>query len=643
MCGIAGFVGSFVPGLANRMNAAQAHRGPDGQGVYEDADAGIALAHVRLAVLDPSAAAAQPMHSSDGRFVLIFNGEIYNFRELRQQLVARAHTFTSSGDTEVLLHGLQEYGISFIGQLNGMFAFALWDRRERELLLARDHMGIKPLYYGIPQPGTVLFSSEIKGLCAHPGLRREPDFEALQQHLAYCHSSGARTALKGVKRLPPGHWLRWCSTKRQIEIRNFWSLPFKQIETEDRHEAAAELQRLVRKATIRQLVSDVPVGAFLSGGLDSSFIATLAARETRQDFRCYTITYPSSDNRLDRADPDAPYARRLATTLGVKLEEIELSPAVADLWPKLIHHLDEPIADPAVISSYLICKLAKENQTTVLLSGQGADELFCGYPRYPLMHATNSLNHLPRFLRSFVSWSAHCLPGAREGHLGASVRRARRVLVELERTPEQRFLSYCANTPEHEVSRIVSPEFKEALRGHTFLDDCLQHMNVTGLDGLQRLQERDLSIYLPNHNLLYTDKTAMAVGLEARVPLLDVELVNRVVRYPHKWLLAGRKTKVLLRDAARGVVPDEIIDRPKAGFGAPYRKWLRYDLAEMWNELTTEAEVRARGWFDYSALQDIRARSQAGKDDLYMLQWAILTVELWARQFIDRNPALNEL
>jgi asparagine synthase (glutamine-hydrolysing) len=583
------------------------------------------------------------MHSSDGRFVLIFNGEIYNFRELRQQLVARAHTFTSSGDTEVLLHGLQEYGISFIGQLNGMFAFALWDRRERELLLARDHMGIKPLYYGIPQPGTVLFSSEIKGLCAHPGLRREPDFEALQQHLAYCHSSGARTALKGVKRLPPGHWLRWCSTKRQIEIRNFWSLPFKQIETEDRHEAAAELQRLVRKATIRQLVSDVPVGAFLSGGLDSSFIATLAARETRQDFRCYTITYPSSDNRLDRADPDAPYARRLATTLGVKLEEIELSPAVADLWPKLIHHLDEPIADPAVISSYLICKLAKENQTTVLLSGQGADELFCGYPRYPLMHATNSLNHLPRFLRSFVSWSAHCLPGAREGHLGASVRRARRVLVELERTPEQRFLSYCANTPEHEVSRIVSPEFKEALRGHTFLDDCLQHMNVTGLDGLQRLQERDLSIYLPNHNLLYTDKTAMAVGLEARVPLLDVELVNRVVRYPHKWLLAGRKTKVLLRDAARGVVPDEIIDRPKAGFGAPYRKWLRYDLAEMWNELTTEAEVRARGWFDYSALQDIRARSQAGKDDLYMLQWAILTVELWARQFIDRNPALNEL
>src|SRR5262245_13584192 len=401
MCGIGGLVGSFVPGLARRMNAAQSHRGPDGQEVYEDADAGIALAHVRLAVLDPSAAAAQPMHSSDGRFALIFNGEIYNFRDLRQRLVGRGHTFTSSGDTEVLLHGLQEYGSSFIEQLNGMFAFAWWDQRERELLLARDHMGIKPLYYATPQPGTLLFASEIKALCAHPSLKREPDFEAIHQHLAYCHSSEDRTALKWVKRLRPGCWLRWRATTRQPEIQSFWRFSFKEAETKDRQEAATELQGLVREATIRQLVSDVPVGAFLSGGLDSSFLATCAAREIGRDFRCYTITYPNADNRLDRADPDAPYARRLAKSLGFQLEEIELSPTVADIWPKLIHHLDEPIADPAVISSYLICKLAKQNHTTVLLSGQGADELFCGYPRYPLMHATNSINHLPHFLRSF--------------------------------------------------------------------------------------------------------------------------------------------------------------------------------------------------------------------------------------------------
>lgn len=641
MCGIAGYAGDFIPELAHRMNAAQAHRGPDGEGVYEIANAEIALGHVRLSVLDSSAAAAQPMCSSDGRFVLVFNGEIYNFKELRRQLSTLGHVFISSGDTEVLLHGLQEYGISFIEQLNGMFAFGWWDGQERELFLARDPIGIKPLYYASPRPGTLLFASEIKALFAHPVLAREPDFEALQQHLAYCHCCGERTALRSVKRLLPGHWIRWRASARTAQSRKFWALGGYGTETKDRQAAAVELHDLIREATIRQLVSDVPVGAFLSGGLDSSFLTALAAREIGREFRCYTVTYPRSDNTLDRAAEDAPYARRLASSLGVKLEEIELAPTVADVWPKLIHHLDEPIADPAIVSSYLVCKLAKQNRTSVLLSGQGADELFCGYPRYPLAHATSALDWLPASARRVVARGADWLPGAQEGRLGALLRRVKRVLVELHRPPERRFLSYCANTPEREFSRILSPQFKEALHGHAFLDDCLQHMNESGMAGLRRLQTRDLSIYLPNHNLLYTDKTAMAVGLEARVPLLDLELVKHVMRYPDEWLLSGRKTKILLRDAARGVVPQEIIRRSKAGFGAPYRKWLRYDLAEIWNELTSEASVRRRGWFDYAALQDIRTRSQRGKDDLYMLQWTALTVELWARQFIDRNPTIR--
>lgn len=639
MCGIAGYVGAYVPGLAARMNAAQAHRGPDGSGVFENSAAQVALAHVRLAVLDPSSAAAQPMHSADGRYTLVYNGEIYNFKELRRRLAERGHRFSSSGDTEVLLHGLQEYGADFVEQLNGMFAFAWWDNGARELYLARDPLGIKPLYYALPQPETLLFASEIKALCAHPGLSREPDFEALQQHLAYCHASGERTALKGVWRLAPGHCLRWRADQPEPQLRRFWRACFAKEQAEERGDAAAELQQMVRQATLQQLVSDVPVGAFLSGGLDSSFLTACAAREVGKSFRCYTITYPSGDNRLDRADPDAPYARRLAKRLNVELAEIELAPAVADLWPKLIYHLDEPIADPAVISSYLICRLAKENHTTVLLSGQGADELFCGYPRYPLMRATDSLARLPHYLRGLVARSAHYLPGAREGQVGAALRRARRVLVELERSPEARFLSYCANTPEAAIGRIVSREFKAALNGHAFLDDCVRHMSGAGLAGLARLRERDLSIYLPNHNLLYTDKTGMAVGLEARVPLLDLPLVRRALRYPDEWLLSGSNTKVLLREAARGIVPDEIIDRPKAGFGAPYRKWLRYDLADMWNELSGETAVRARGWFDYRALKEMRARSQSGKEDLYMLQWSVLTMELWARRFIDRNPA----
>jgi len=639
MCGIAGFVGGFIPGLAERMNGLQAHRGPNGSGVFEDAHAGVALGHVRLAILDLSAAAAQPMHSPDGRFVLAFNGEIYSFKELRSDLVACGHVFQSTGDTEVLLHGLIEYGTSMLERLNGIFAFALWDRKERRLLLARDHLGVKPLYYAEPEPGTLLFASEIKALCVHPKLQREPDFEALQQHLAYCHASGTRTALKSVRRLPPGHWMQWHSDSRRVVMERFWRPPFGSRWPDTREAAVRDLQSLLRMATIRQLISDVPVGSFLSGGLDSSLITTLASGHVGRDFRCYTITYPVSDNRLDCYSEDAPHARMLSKALNLPLREIELKPAVAKLWPRLIYHLDEPIADPAAISCYLICELARDDGTRVLLSGQGGDELFCGYLRYLAMHKAAAIARWPRPFRRVLASVARLLPGAWEGRWGANLRRLRRVLVELDKSPEQRFLGYCSNTPQEEITRILTPAVRAELNGKRLLDDCLRHMEAEGLSGLQRIQERDLGIYLPNHNLLYTDKMSMAVGVEARVPLLDIEVVNRVLTYPHNWHLDRGQTKVLFRDAARGVVPEEIIARPKAGFGAPYRKWLRYDLAEMWNDLTSEAAVRRRGWFDYAALQDARTRSQNGKDDLYMLQWAVLTIELWAQQFIDRSPA----
>jgi len=638
MCGIAGLVGSFLPGLVERMNAAQIHRGPDGNGVFDDAEAEVALGHVRLSILDLSTAASQPMLSPDGRYVLVFNGEIYNFKDLREGLEAKGHSFTSTGDTEVLLQGLIEYGEDFIDKLNGMFAFAVWDRRRGELLAARDHFGIKPFYYAAPEPGTVLFASEIKALCAHPGLSREPDFQALQQHLAYCHASGDSTALKAVKRLPAGHLLRWKAGTRRIEIRRFWSPRFDETPPCERAEEVERLREQVHEATARQLVSDVPTGSLLSGGLDSSFITAAAVQRAAHGFGCYTITYPPSENQLDRFDDDAPHARTMARELGLPLEEISPQPTVTELWPRLIRHLDEPIADPAAITSYLICKRARENGTIVLLSGQGADELFCGYPRYLAMHKTAWLAKAPYFPRRVAAVAARALPGSREGRLGALSRRVRRVLVEIDRPAEQRFLAYCANTPQAEIHRVLSTEFRAALNGQQFTAECEQHMKSRGLAGLHRLQDRDLSIYLPNHNLLYTDKMGMAVGVEARVPLLDVKLAGRVARYPCDWLLAKGQTKVLLRQAAEGVVPRDIIYRRKAGFGAPYRKWLRYDLAEMWNDLTSEDVVRRRGWFDHAALQDARARSQAGKNDLYMLQWAVLTMELWARQFVDDDP-----
>ncbi len=637
MCGIAGYAGSFLPDLTHRMNTAQAHRGPDGQGVFEDPVAAVALGHGRLAILDLTPAAAQPMHSPDGRYVLVFNGEIYNYLELRQDLLARGYHFASTGDTEVLLCGLMEYGIAFTERLNGIFAFALWDRHERELWLARDPIGVKPLYYAEPVPGTLLFASEIKALLQHPRLSREPDFSALQQHLAYCHASDNRTALKAVKRLPSGSWLHW-RAGQSLDLQRYWRAPFDQEPFQDRSSALADLRQQLHAATRRQMVADVPVGLFLSGGLDSSLIAALTARDAGVSLNCFTVTYPQADNRLDYAVEDLPHARALARQLGLPLHEIELQPQLTDLWPQLIDHLDEPLADPAAIACYLICQLARQHGIKVLLSGQGGDELFCGYPRYQVFYATACLDYWPLAPRRAIAGLATLLPGAREGQWGAHLRRMRRVLVELGQPAATRFLNLCANTPQAEISRIWSPAVRDILHTETFRDDCQRHIATADLHGLTAVQERDLAIYLPNHNLNYTDKMSMAVGVEARVPLLDLELVNTVTRYPYAWLL-GRETKVLLREAARGLVPDSIIDRPKAGFGAPYRKWLRYDLAEMWHELTSESAVKARGWFDYAALQDARARSQSGHDDLYMLQWAVLTIELWARRFIDQPTA----
>jgi asparagine synthase (glutamine-hydrolysing) len=411
MCGIAGLVGDFVPGLIDQMNAAQAHRGPDGSGVFESPRSQIALGHVRLAVLDLSEQAAQPMTSADGRFTLVYNGEIYNYRELRASLSDSGLPQTSSGDTQVLLHGLMRWGAAFVERLNGMFAFAFWDDRERELLVVRDPLGIKPVYYAQPHAGSLVFASEMKALCAHPDVHREPDFQAIQQHLTFCHSCSDRTALKGIRRLPPGSLLRWRARNSETEIREYWSPQFRGASRPEDPSDVDRLRSAVADATKRQLVSDVPVGSFLSGGLDSSLITAIAAAETRRGnpFRSYTISYPARSNRLDRAHDDAPYARRVASSLGLDFHEVEIGPQITNLLPKVVYHLDEPISDPAAITCFLICRLAREHGTKVLLSGQGADELFGGYPRYAVLRTLRWLDRMPPSVRAGLSrWARRC-------------------------------------------------------------------------------------------------------------------------------------------------------------------------------------------------------------------------------------------
>ncbi len=640
MCGIAGLVGEFVPELAARMNSAQAHRGPDGQGVFEDPEARVALGHVRLFILDLTPAADQPMYSPDGRFVLIYNGEIYNFRELREDLTSRGHRFVSTGDTEVLLQGLMEYGDNFLGRLNGIFAFALWDRKERELLLVRDQLGVKPLYYSESKPGTLLFASEIKALLAYPGLPKDPDFEALQEHLARSHASGAHTAFKGIYRLRPGMMLKWKYSDKSLQIKPYWKPDFSQNSEGAYGEAIESLRSSIQTAVKRQMISDVPVGSFLSGGLDSSLITLLAAEHAREDFQCFTITYPSSENRLDQFVDDTPYALKVSQSLGKPQILINIKPEVSPLLERLIWHMDEPIADPAIIASYLISQYARKNGTTVLLSGQGADELFGGYPRYQAIHLLNLFKVMPSFVQEWVARGSNLIPGALEGPFGAKLRRTRRVLSEITDQPDNRFMALCSATSDEYIRHILHPDVRQILKDRSSAEQGLSMIQSCNSNNGNKYLYRDFVDYLPNHNLLYMDKMSMAEGVEARVPLLDLEIVEKVTSLPFKWKVSGLKTKKILRDVSRGIVPDEIISRPKAGFGAPYRKWLRYDLNEMWDEVTSETALRRRGWFDPNGVNEIRRLSQTGNIDLYMLQWAILTIELWARQFIDRNPAM---
>jgi asparagine synthase (glutamine-hydrolysing) len=632
MCGIAGYAGSFVPGLMDRMNRAQRHRGPDGGDVFEDPAAGIGLGHVRLAILDLSTAADQPMISPDGRHVLVFNGEIYNFRELRSSLVHRGWQFRSTGDTEVLLAGLTLCGTDFVRQLNGIFAFAYWNANRRELLLARDRMGTKPLYLAEPKAGTLLFASEIKALCAHPDLRREPDFDVIQQHLQFCYATGDRTALRGVTRLPPGKLLRWSAATRSLRLESFWTPEFDRPAATDFDAATIRLRDAVQSAVRSQLVSDVPLGSMLSGGLDSSLLTILAA-ESQPKIECFATTYTADDNRVDQAIDDAPYARRIAHERGLSLTEFVLKPEVSDLLPKLMYHLDEPLADPATLACYLICRDARARGLKVLLSGQGADELFAGYPRYWVLSRTAWWDRTPILLRQGLAAAGGMLPGAWPGRIGATLRRTRRVLLAAPHSSRQRFLEYSRSNPEATALAVWQPELRNQLMRN---EDALL---AAGQDWYTAAARRDLGVYLPNHNLLYCDKMSMATGVEARVPFLDNDIVDQACSMPAAWKVASGETKVVLRQAARSIVPTYIIDRPKAGFGAPYRTWLQRDLNDVWMDLTSPQGIARRGWFDAAILDRCRADSLAGRVDTYMLQWSVLCLELWAREFLDRNPA----
>jgi asparagine synthase (glutamine-hydrolysing) len=632
MCGICGTVGRAEQHEIVHMTSVMAHRGPDGDGAaFFRGSLPAALGHRRLAIIDPTPAGAQPMQLAD-RWWITYNGEIYNFRELRVELEARGERFRTDCDTEVLLRLFALDGPAALRRLNGIFAFAVWDTVEQRLFVARDRLGVKPLYY-VDRPGLFAFASELKALLPYLG-RVELDLEAFADYLTFLWVPDPKTAVRGVRKLPPGHFARVDAAGVRVE--QWWDLEFA---PEQRSEAEwSELVRgAVTRSVRRQTVSDVPLGSFLSGGVDSTAVVAAMGAEGER-VSTYTVGFDEEDLRHEIVPDDLRHARRVGELFDTDYHEEILAPDVLELLPKAVWHLDEPVADPAAISTYLICRAAGARMP-VMLSGMGADEIFAGYPRHLAYAISRQLDRIPRPL--FAGISTAIGPVARPGRPGR-LRGPRRNLWKFMRaaalSPVDRYLSFCSYYDGDELGRVLAPEAAEHLAGY---DPFARHRAYfaaqSGADELHRLLYVDAKTFLPCLNLTYTDKMAMAASVEVRVPLLDDELVDLAARIPAELKLRRYKRKYVFKRSQEGIVPDDVIWRPKAGFGAPVRSWLEKDLAPLVDDLLSDESLRRRGLVDPAEARRLRAANTAGLEDNSLRLYALLNLELWARTFVDRT------
>jgi asparagine synthase (glutamine-hydrolysing) len=632
MCGICGTVGRAERIELDYMVDVMAHRGPDGAGIeLFPGELPAALGHRRLAIIDPTPAGAQPM-SYRNRWWITYNGELYNFRELRRELEARGERFATSCDTEVLLRMFVVYGAAMLERVNGIFTFGIWDAQERRLFLARDRLGVKPLYY-LDRPGLFAFASEIKPLLPYLD-RVELEPSALADFLTFLWVPDPQTAFRGILQLPAGHYA-WVD-RDGAAISQYWDLSFAPEERPER-EWQRDVAAAVRDSVVRQTVSDVPLGSFLSGGIDSSaVVAAMAGRGNRVS--TYTVGFSADDLEHEIVPDDVSFARAIGSRFGTDYHETILEPQVLELLPKAVWHLEEPVADPAAISTYLICREARK-QMTVMLSGVGGDEVFAGYPRHLAYRISRLLDRVPGGVRGLLEAAA--APAARPGKPGR-LRGPRRNLWKFMRAtgqpPLERYLSFMSYYSATELAGVLAPDVARELAAH---DPLARHRDYIsrdrGGDELSRILYVDAKTFLPCLNLTYTDKMSMAASVEVRVPLLDDELVALTSRIPSRLKLNGWRRKYIFKRSQEGTLPDDVIWRRKAGFGAPVRSWLVKDLAPLVEDLLSDETLRRRGLVDPGAVRAIRVENDAGRADYALRLYALLTLELWHRTFTDRT------
>lgn len=629
MCGIAGFIG-FDDNvlLAENANCVQKHRGPDNSQSWHDDY--IALAHRRLSIIDLSEAGNQPFVK--GNFVLVFNGELYNYKELYHQLKTEKQVkFVSASDTEVLLEMYRHYGPKCLDYFLGMFAFAIYDMETKAIFIARDHFGIKPLFYTVIN-GAFAFSSELKTLVAIPGFDKTLNKKSIVSCLNYLWVSGNETMFENSYKLPPAHYLIYSNF--ELTIYKYFELDdqIRKVNSED--EIVNKLSTTLENSVNRHMVADVPVSTFLSGGLDSSLISVLAKKKN-DHLSAYTIGTSIKDKKIEQMPDDEKYAKLLSEKFDLDHHIIQIKPDILHLLPKIVATLDEPIGDPSAINTYLICNSAREKGVKVLLSGMGADEIFFGYRRQKATLFVIRYNKLPKILKRLIESLVRLLP-VRIGKKGFKFARWAKRFISFANLPvdEAYMRSYSYYDPE-ELKQLLNKNFAEAVDELKNEHKSLFYSKYNG-DVINQMCHVDTHMFMVGLNLTVTDRSSMAASVEVRVPFIDKLVIAEAMKIPGNYKFKKGISKYILKRASEKFLPKDIIYRPKASFSVPIRSWVSNDIRDMVDDLLSEENINKRGFLNYSFVKNLIEMDRAGKEDKAYQIYQLLSLELWCREYLDK-------
>ena len=630
MCGICGIVdyrtnSPVEETVLKKMCTDMIHRGPDDEGIFIKNDSpSVGLGHRRLSIIDLYRAGHQPMANEDGRIWLVFNGEIYNYKELRGRLVDKGHIFKSNADSEVIIHLYEDYGKDCVKYLRGFFAFAVWDETKKLLLLARDRVGKKPLIYYHDEKN-LCFASEFFALFANGLVKKEINYEAIHYYLTFGYIPAPLTIYENVFKLPPAHLL--ILEEREITLEQYWRLDYSNKINISEHDAAEEILRLIKEAVKIRLYSDVPLGAFLSGGIDSSTVVALMSQLSGAKVKTFSIGFKEQDYS------ELEYARTIAKRFNTEHNEFIVEPKALEILPSLVEHYGEPYADSSCIPTYYVARETRK-YVTVALNGDGGDELFAGYERYQAMLISEVYQKFPNFTKNIISNLFRNLPDSTNSK--NRLRKIRRFFEAVNLARNQRYLRWVGIFSDDLRDSLYSEDFKKKIQGNDPLNWLLPYLNhPNGLGLLDRLLMTDTNTYLPNDLLVKVDIASMANSLEGRSPFLDHRLMEFVARLPSEYKMKRFIKKYILKKAIKGLVPEKNVHRRKMGFGVPAGEWFRSDLKELLFETVLSDKFFNRGYFNSEAVRTMVYKHINGQKDYALKIWALLMLELWHKRFID--------